>query len=104
MADFQETKVVNIYANQYDFYIGRAGKGRDGYFGNPHPIGDCSICGRFHDRPDCLSEYKKDFDLRIENDLEFRTRVLALKGSRIGCFCKPKDCRGDIIKEWLDNQ
>lgn len=100
----RETVVVNIYKNQYDFYIGRAGKGKDGYFGNAHPIGWCSICKRTHDRKDCLSEFRADFNKRVESDPEFRARVLALKGAVIGCFCKPQDCHGDIIKEWLDKQ
>lgn len=27
--------VVNIYKDKFDVYIGRKGKGHDGYFGNP---------------------------------------------------------------------
>lgn len=29
------TKVVNIRKDDNDVYIGRAGKGQEGYFGNP---------------------------------------------------------------------
>ena len=29
------TKVVNLYKEPYEVYIGRSGKGKDGYFGNP---------------------------------------------------------------------
>lgn len=29
------TKVVNIFHEKCDVYIGRKGKGEDGYFGNP---------------------------------------------------------------------
>lgn len=32
------TKVVNIYKDKFDVYIGRPGKGNDGYFGNPFPL------------------------------------------------------------------
>ncbi len=36
MADNRKhTRVVNIRKKAYDVYIGRAGKGQDGYFGNP---------------------------------------------------------------------
>ena len=36
MADNRKhTRVVNIRKEAYDVYIGRAGKGQDGYFGNP---------------------------------------------------------------------
>ena len=34
-----QTVVVNIYKEQFDVYIGRAGRGQDGYFGNPFRIG-----------------------------------------------------------------
>jgi hypothetical protein len=48
------------------------GRGEDGYFGNP---------------------------FRMGQDSEFKHRVLALKGKRLGCFCKPKACHGDVIAE-----
>ena len=63
----KQTEVVNIRHAACDVYIGRAGHGEDGYFGNP-----------------------------------FRQRIHALKGKRLGCFCKPYPCHGDIIKEYLD--
>lgn len=34
-----ETRVVNIYKEKYDVYIGRAGRGENGYFGNPYQLG-----------------------------------------------------------------
>ncbi|GHV10010.1 hypothetical protein FACS1894162_2160 [Bacteroidia bacterium] len=34
------TKVVNIKNSRCDVYIGRAGRGQDGYFGNPFRLGD----------------------------------------------------------------
>lgn len=33
------TVVVNINKESFDVYIGRAGRGQDGYFGNPFRIG-----------------------------------------------------------------
>ena len=33
------TRVVNIREEDYDVYIGRAGRGMDGYFGNPFRLG-----------------------------------------------------------------
>ncbi len=97
-----ETIVTNIKKHKYDVYIGRAGKGRDGYFGNPHPIGFCKICKRKHDREDCLKEYKRYFWERINSDNEFLERVRNLEGKILGCFCKPENCHGDIIVSWLN--
>lgn len=91
------TKVVNMRNEPYDVYIGRAGHGEDGYFGNPFPLTNEM------ERPHVLKQYKDYFLSRIVTDEEFRRRVLGLKGKTLGCFCKPnKACHGDIIAEWLD--
>jgi len=34
-----QTIVVNINKEDFDVYIGRTGRGEDGYFGNPFRIG-----------------------------------------------------------------
>jgi len=100
-----KTRVVNLRENLYDIYIGRAGHGEGGYFGNPIRVGQpCGKCGNIHhDAGSTLLCYKRYFDARIENDPEFRTRILELQGKRLGCFCKPKPCHGDVIKEYLDS-
>lgn len=98
------TTVVNCRCSKYDVYIGRAGKGQSGEFGNPHIIGYCPICKKTHDREDCIDAFKIDFLKRMENDIEFRTKVLALKDKVLGCFCKPAKCHGDIIVTYLNNQ
>lgn len=97
------TKVVNLRQESFDVYIGRAGKGQSGYFGNAHPIGWCPICQCSHKRGEALAAFKKDFLIRVEQDSEFRKQVIALKGKTLGCFCKPLPCHGDIFAEWLDN-
>ena len=103
-----ETCVVNLRLEKYDVYIGRAGKGQDGYFGNPHTMGGiyCKHCKGYHDRAGSIAAFKQDFLKRIEEDKEFRVKVIALRGKTLGCFCKQKDyevpCHGDIYKEWLD--
>jgi Domain of unknown function (DUF4326) len=91
-----QTVVVNIYKEQFDAYIGRAGRGEDGYFGNPFRMGN-EIS-----REDAVQKFQEYFTERIEKDSEFRRRVLALKGRRLGCFCKPKACHGDVIADWLN--
>lgn len=99
------TKVVNIYKEKYDIYIGRAGKGQTGYFGNPHPVGFCKICNCTHARAEAIAEYKKDFYKRIESDAEFKQKILELKDKTLGCFCKPSNaCHGDIIAEYLNKE
>jgi hypothetical protein len=90
--------VVNIRAKDAtpDVYIGRAGHGEDGYFGNPF---------RLHERTTpaaVMANFRAYFYTRVEEDAEFRARVLALRGKRLGCFCKPRQCHGDVIAGWVD--
>lgn len=95
------TKVVNIRAEEYDVYVGRAGQGQDGFFGNPFPLkpGASDL-----ERNLCIQKFKSYFLERISEDPEFKRRLMELKGKRLGCFCKPKECHGDVIAEWLDSQ
>lgn len=100
------TIVVNIKrGDEYDVYIGRAGHGESGYFGNPHTKGYvyCSDCHSHHDRQGAIEAFQKDFLKRIKEDAEYRRRILELRDKKLGCFCKPLACHGDIIKNWLDN-
>jgi hypothetical protein len=94
-------KVVNLYKEPYDIYIGRAGRGQSGYFGNPIPKNKrCPSCDTIHEGGGSTLEcYKKYLNQRIEKDEEFKKNVKNLKGKTLGCFCKPKPCHGDILAE-----
>jgi hypothetical protein len=91
-----KTKVVNIRYEDYDVYIGRAGRGQDGYFGNPFPLEAGQARGA------SLDKYRAYFHERLKTDPEFRRRIHGLKGKTLGCFCKPYPCHGDIIAEYLE--
>ncbi len=66
-----------------------------GCFGNPFPV-------KIYGRSACIEMYRVYFDKRIREDKAFRAAVLELKDKKLGCFCKPQACHGDVIKEWLD--
>jgi hypothetical protein len=89
------TVVVHV-SEPHHVYIGRAGKGQDGYFGNPFKL------ARNEERGATIARYKRYFWDRINTDVEFRTRVAALDGATLGCFCKPHACHGDVIVAWLN--
>ena len=91
-----QTVVVNISKAQFDTYIGRAGRGEDGNIGNPFRMGSGIS------REDAVERFQRYFADRIERDSEFKRRVLALQGKRLGCFCKPEACHGDVIADWLN--
>lgn len=103
------TTVINIKSGQpYDVYIGRAGKGQSGYFGNPIQFGKpCPVCGivhpdTFNGRQAVLYCYKRWFWNQINTDDEFYERCFDLAGKILGCFCKPKACHGDVIVAWIN--
>ncbi len=91
------TRVVNIRNEKYDVYIGREGRGQEGYFGNPFRLSENETRGA------TIERYKAYFYERLLTDTEFRRRVHELKGKTLGCFCKPHSCHGDVIKEYLDS-
>lgn len=105
------TKVVNIRElpgrtvpnDDKHIYIGRAGRGYDGYFGNPIAVGKpCQECGRVHGRGETLPCYEKYLKRRLRTDPEFRERVRALRNKTLVCFCKPRACHGDVLSRVAD--
>ena len=93
-----KTQVVNIRFSAYDVYIGRAGHGKDGYFGNPYRLTGSEQRGA------TIERYKKYFNDRMQTDPEFCCRVHELKGKTLGCFCKPHPCHGDVIADYLNGE
>ena len=91
-----ETTVVNLYAEPYDVYIGRKRKGGTN-LGNPFEIGKDGT------RTEVIEKYKSYFYERLGQEPAFKREIEALQGKRLGCFCKPSACHGDVIKEYLDS-
>lgn len=97
------TRVVSLHQEPFTVYIGRAGKGQSGYWGNPirrgHP---CPICKQIHKLAlHTLPCYRVYLENRIHSDPVFRERLLSLQGEVLGCFCSPRPCHGDILVEWI---
>lgn len=98
-----QTLVVNIQYEQYDVFIGRGRYGtipdppEHGCFGNPFPV-------KKYGRRGSIDRFVVYFYDRVEQDVIFKKAVLSLTGKRIGCFCKPKECHGDVIAQWLNEQ
>ena len=84
------TTVVNKRTSQFDVYIGRGSP-----LGNPYAIGE------YGDRDEVIRKYAYDFPLRYRTEAKFRQAVLECEGKRLGCFCKPKNCHGDVIVAFL---
>ena len=85
------TCVVNKYKEDYDVYIGRGSK-----WGNPFVI------GRDGDRYEVVEKYKQYLKKQIKNGEVTKTDLQSLAGKRLGCFCKPKKCHGDVLVKAIE--
>ncbi len=80
------TKVVNQRREQFDVNIGRPSK-----WGNPFHI------GRDGTRDEVIAKYRK----WILDQPHLLGALHELKGKRLGCWCKPSKCHGDVLVELL---
>ena len=87
------TRVVNIRQDKCDVYIGRGSP-----FGNPFRI------GRDGNREQVIELYRQMIKKRMLSDEEFADEVLSLRGKRLGCYCKPLACHGDVIVQLIEGR
>lgn len=81
------TRVVHYKRDEYDVYIGRGSK-----WGNPY------IIGRDGTREEVIDKYRNYVLMRKPNLLNC---LEELKGKRLGCWCSPKACHGDVLVEFI---
>ncbi len=92
------TTVVNKNKEQFDIYIGRGSK-----WGNPFThIKDKHTKAVFvvNTRSEAIDKYKE----WINSQPELLNALEELRDKRLGCFCKPKTCHGDILVELLEQK
>ena len=87
------TKVVNVYREQFDIYIGRANArfGAASKFANPFWMKDES------QREVVIENFRQHLYQQIKEGKITKKDLLALEGKRLGCYCSPKACHGDVI-------
>jgi hypothetical protein len=91
------TTVVNKRTDQYDVYVGRGS-----IFGNPYEMGVDFNSEMDTSRNWVISRYRTWFKHML-HDPVFREAIKHLKDKRLGCFCAPQACHGDVIAEYLNN-
>lgn len=70
--------------------------GRGSYWGNPHAMQEAG-----ESREEVIRKYAYDF--QFDKFLKIDTRrVHELAGKRLGCFCKPAPCHGDVLADFLN--
>ena len=85
-----KTRAVNIRLEKYDVYIGRPSK-----WGNPFKIGS-TYQGRVLTRQGAVEAFEDWFE-NSDRGRVLQRSLPELKGKKLGCFCKPKPCHGDIL-------
>lgn len=82
------TTVVNLRREPFDVRVDRQSK-----WGNPFVI------GKDGDRFQVIAKYRR----WILRQPELIAALPELKDKRLGCFCHPMICHGDVLAEMADN-
>ena len=53
-------------------------------------------------RERAIALYQVYFYKRLKTDPEFAAKIEDFRGKRLGCFCSPKSCHGNVIVEYLE--
>ena len=51
---------------------------------------------------DAFESFRWYLELRTRHDADWLAAVRALRGKRLGCWCKPGPCHADVLAAWLD--
>jgi len=81
------TVVVNKRLEKYDVDISRAGE----KWGNPFEIG----------RDGTRERVIKMYEVHIRRSPKLLAALPELVGKRLGCYCKPLACHGDVLIQLL---
>ena len=93
-----KSKAVNLNKESYDIYIGRAPFGQKrNPLANPYTI----HTGEYS-RERAVHLFAYDFKTNWKTEPDFRESVISCKGKKLGCFCKPKLCHGDVIALFIN--
>uniref|UniRef100_A0A6M3IN10 DUF4326 domain-containing protein n=1 Tax=viral metagenome TaxID=1070528 RepID=A0A6M3IN10_9ZZZZ len=78
------TRIVHCRVEYYDIYIGRPSM-----WGNPFEI------GKHGTREEVIDKYRE----YVLNDSLLISQIMSLDGKVLGCWCRPKECHGNILIE-----
>lgn len=92
----KKTVVVNLGREKFDVYIGRrSGKLLESKWSNPYKIGKDGT------REEVIQKYRAYIRKRLQLK-SWRLSLQQLRGKRLGCWCKPLSCHGDVLVEFLE--
>lgn len=83
------TTVVHCQKDKYDVYIGRPSE-----FGNPFVIGQDG------NRKEVIEQYRE----WLLTKPSLLAKIKSLKGKKLGCWCSPDACHGDVLAELANKE
>jgi DNA polymerase len=107
--DEQKSIVVNCRKSDYDISIGRPPGSTKEHFGNPfsdNPNSKASVLVK--DRGEAIQFFRewilgqKHQNVEPERRKWILEHLGELEGKRLGCYCTPKPCHGDVYVELLE--
>ncbi len=114
------TEVVNVkvayirpeYNNLEDWiqninnvYIGRAGVvfiDKKRFPSTPSPFCNPFKDGKDGTREEIIQKYEIYIREKLENSVELRSMLLEMKNKKLGCWCKPLSCHGDVLIKLIE--
>ena len=95
--------------NEYTIIVGRHIDPGAQYIGRGSPLGNPFVISIHGNRMEVCQKYKTWFyrEIRIEEpilmtELQRLLKILIEKKTiTLGCFCSPKQCHGETVKEYL---
>lgn len=93
-----KTTVVNLKREEFDVYIGRkTARHPFGPWGNPFVIGPDG------NREQVIEKFAEALRTSQDPRFDFMRRFIhQLQGQRLGCYCKPLPCHGDVLAKMAD--
>lgn len=91
-----KTTVLNlrrVSRHQTDIYIGR-----------PGPWGNPFVIGKDGDRTEVIAKYRAWITGPDRIATALRRNLPLLRGKRLGCWCAPAACHGDVLAELADKE
>ena len=87
------------------------------YVGRPSPLGNPFVIGKDGTRDEVIAKYRDWLEVNLHHRSDEDTAAavykeihrlwhmcIANEGITLVCWCKPQDCHGDVIAEWIQAQ
>lgn len=84
--------VKHVSKSDYDVYVGRGPDPKTGIIGR---WGNPFVVGKDGTRAEVIRKYRE----WIVTQPDLMEALPELKGLRLGCWCRPKSCHGEVLAE-----